>query len=227
MPHSQFERLISLIGIEEFNRLKNKKVLIIGIGGVGGYTVESLARSGIEKIILVDHDSIDITNFNRQIIALHSNLGKSKVEKMKERILDINKECKVEIHSLFLDDSNYDDILTEDIDFIIDTCDSIKTKKMLIKETIKKDIPIISCMGTANKVDPTKLEITDIRKTINDPIARILRKFVKELNTTKKITVLSSKEVPLKNRNILGTNAFVPPIAGLLIANYVINELKK
>lgn len=227
MQPSPFDRLIPLIGRENLDLLKTKKVLIIGIGGVGGYVAESLVRSGIEQFILVDGDSIEMTNLNRQIIALNQNMGESKVQLMKKRILDINKKCIVDTYHLYLDDINKDKIFNDSIDFIIDACDSVNTKKLLIKEALKRKINLISCMGTANKLDPTKLEITEIRKTINDPLARIIRKFIREEKITKKIMVLSSKEVPLKNKNILGSNIFVPAVAGLLIGSYVINQLIK
>lgn len=220
-------RLEILIGIDSINLLKNKTVLIVGIGGVGGYVVESLARSGVGTIIIVDYDTVDITNINRQIIALTSTIGKKKVDVMEKRINDINPECKVVKYNLFFNQETKNTILDNKIDFIIDCCDSVESKKILIKEAIIRKIKIISSMGTANKMNPSLLEIVEIRKTINDPLARIMRKFVKEENIKQKIMVLSSKELPKKNGNLLGSNSFVPSSAGLLIGSYVIKELIK
>lgn len=224
---NQFQRLISLIGEEKFKLLSNKKILVVGLGGVGGYVVESLSRSGVTNIAIVDFDTIDITNLNRQIIALHSTIGKKKVDVLEERIKDINPLCNVEKYDLFLDEENKDIVLENDFDFIIDCCDSIKTKKLLIDYATKYDIDFISSMGTANKMDPTKLEIVDIKKTYNDPLARIIRKYVKDKKITKKIMVLSSSEVPQKNGSILASNSFVPSTAGLIISSYVIKMLIK
>lgn len=224
---SQFDRIITLVGEEKYKFIKEKNILVVGIGGVGGYAVESLVRSGIESITIVDYDTIDITNLNRQIIALHSTIGMKKIDVMKKRILDINPNCKVSVLDIKLDSSNYSVLFEEKYDYIIDCCDSIEAKKTLISESVKRNIPIISSMGTANRFDPTKLEILDIRKTINDPLARKLRKFVKDENINKKIMVLSSKEVPMKNGIKLGSNSYVPPCAGLFISSYVINNILK
>ena len=222
---NQFNRLEYLIGKDNVNLLKSKKILIVGLGGVGGFATEALARSGIGNITLVDYDTVDITNLNRQIIALNSTVGRKKVEVFKERIKDINKECNVNIYDLFLDSNNYSEIITNDYDFVVDCCDSIEAKKILLLESYKKNIAYIGSMGTANKMDPSLLEITDIKKTVNDPLARIMRKFVKENNLSKKIMVVSSKELPKKNGSKLGSNAFVPSSAGLLIASFVIRNL--
>ena len=222
---NQFNRLEYLIGNDNVELLKTKKVLIVGLGGVGGFAVEALARSGIGNITLVDYDTIDITNLNRQIIALHSTIGLKKTTAFKERILNINKDCNITVLNLFLDSSNYKEIITDDYDFIIDCCDSLEAKKILLLESYNKKIPFIGCMETANKMDPSKLEIVDIRKTINDPIARIMRKFVKDNKLNQKIMVVSSKELPKKNGTKLGSNAFVPSSAGLLIASFVVRSL--
>ena len=219
-----FERTISLIGIKNFNKIKEKNVLIIGLGGVGGYTVESLVRSGIHNLILIDHDKIDITNINRQIISTNNNIGNNKVDEFKKRILEINPNCNVITHKLFLDRNNYNILDNYQIDYIIDCCDSVDTKKLLIDYSLNKNIKLISSMGTANKLDPTKLTITDIRKTSYDPLAKILRKYVNDLKTNKKIMVVSSTEPPLK-KEILSTLIFVPATAGLLCANYVIKDI--
>ena len=219
-----FDRTISLIGEESFNKIKEKTVLIIGLGGVGGYATESLVRSGIHNLILIDHDNIDITNLNRQIISTNTNIGNSKVEEFKKRILEINPECNVIVEKLFLDRTNAELLDKYKIDYIIDCCDSIDTKKLLIDYSLNKNIKLISSMGTANKIDPTKLEIIDIRKTSYDPLAKILRKYVYDLKSNKKIMVVSSKEMPLKKQN-LSTLIFVPATAGILCANYVIKDI--
>lgn len=222
-----FDRLELLLGKENLEILKNKKVLIIGLGGVGGYVVESLVRSGIENITLVDYDKVDITNINRQIIALNSNIGKYKTELFKERILDINPNCKVTIKNLFLKEENIEEII-DDFDFVIDACDTVNTKKAIIKICIKKNIKFISSMGTGNKIDPNKLEIVDIRKTSYDPLAKIIRKFIREEHINEKIMVLTSSEQPIKsNISTIPSAIFVPASAGLLIGSYVIKELLK
>ena len=219
-----FERTISLIGNDNFNKIKEKTVLIVGLGGVGGYATEALVRSGIHNIILIDHDKVDITNINRQIISTNNNVGNDKVDEFKKRILEINPNCNVTIHKLFLDRNNYSILDDYQIDYIIDCCDSVDTKKLLIDYSINKNIKLISSMGTANKIDPTKLAITDIRKTSYDPLAKILRKYVNDLKTNKKIMVVSSIEQPIKREN-LSTLIFVPASAGLLCANYVIKDI--
>ncbi len=227
MQHNYFNRLISLIGKDKVELLKQKTILIIGIGGVGGYVLESLIRSNIGTIIIVDNDIIDETNINRQILALTSTIGMKKVDVAEKRIHDINPDCKVIKYDKFFDINTKDEILNNKIDFIIDSCDTIKSKKLLIKEALNRNIEFITCMGTANKLNPSMLEIVDIRKTINDPVARIIRKFVKDEKITKKVMVLSSKEVPISNGNILGSNSIVPSSAGLLIGYYVIDKLIK
>lgn len=221
-----FTRTISLIGNENFNKIKDKTILIVGLGGVGGYAVESLIRSGIHNLILIDHDIIDITNINRQIISTNKNIGNNKVDEFKKRINDINPNCNVITYKIFLNRDNYQILDNHHIDYIIDCCDSVDTKKLLIDYSLSKNIKLISSMGTANKLDPTKLEITDIRKTSYDPLAKILRKYVVDLKTNKKIMVVSSTEPPIKNKQ-LSTLIFVPASAGLLCSNYVINDIIK
>ena len=222
---NQFDRLSILIGNDGIDTLKKKKVLVVGLGGVGGYVVESLSRSGIGTLGLVDYDIVDITNINRQIIALHSTIGQKKVDLFKTRISDINKECNVICYDVFLTKDNYNDLFNIDYDFIIDCCDSIEAKKALLLEATKRNIPFISCMGTANKMDPSKLQIIELVKTSYDPIAKIMRKFVKDNNIKEKIFVLASSEQPIKNGTKLGSNSFVPATAGLLISSYVIKKI--
>ena len=219
-----FDRTIALVGEDGFKKIQEKTVLIVGLGGVGGYACESLIRSGIKKIILIDYDKVDITNINRQIIAKHNNIGCNKVDEFKKRILEINSDCNVVVHNMFLNRVNCGILDKYQIDYIIDCCDSVDTKKMLIDYSLDKNIKLISSMGTANKLDPGKLEIIDIRKTSYDPLAKILRKYVNDLKTNKKIMVVSSTEVPLK-RECLSTLIFVPAVAGLLCSNYVIRDI--
>lgn len=227
MPLNEFSRLSSLIGDNCVEKLKQKTVLIVGIGGVGSYVLESLVRSGVGTIIVVDYDTVDITNINRQIIALHSTIGMKKVDVAQNRVKDINPNCNLIKYDVFFDDEHVNMIFDHSIDFVIDACDSVLSKKLLIRECIKRKIDFISCMGTANRLDPSLLEIIELNKTLNDPLARIMRKFAKEEKIDKKIMVLSSKEVPIKKGNTLGSNSYVPSSAGLLIGSYVINKLIK
>ena len=221
-----FERLELLIGKENLEKLHSTKVLIVGVGGVGGECSLSLIRSGIENITIIDFDEVDITNLNRQVVAFHSTIGQKKVDVLESIIKDINPNCVVNKYDLFLTKDNIKEILDkENPDFIIDCCDSKDTKKAIIKESLNRNIKFISSMGTGNKFDPSKLEITDIRKTNNDPLARIFRKWVKDEKINKKIPVLCSKEVPVHRGNVVASNSFVPNSAGLLIASYVINNL--
>ena len=220
----KFERLEYLIGEENVKSLADKCVLVIGLGGVGGYSVESLVRSGIGHLIIVDGDVVDETNLNRQIIATSSVIGKSKVELFNSRIKDINPDCVVTQINKFIDKDNIDELFCYDIDFLVDACDSLDTKFLIIKNCLEKNIPFISSMGTGNRMDPSKFSITTLDKTINDPVARILRKRVKDENLKGKINVLCSSEVPKKLGNKIGSNSFVPPSAGLLITSYVIND---
>lgn len=219
-----FERIISLVGESNFKKIQEKTVLVVGLGGVGGYATESLVRSGIKNLILIDYDKVDISNLNRQIISTSNNIGNNKVDEFTKRILEINPNCNVTTHKMFLDRTNYNILDNYHIDYIIDCCDSIEAKKLLIDYSLNKNIKLISSMGTANKLDPTKLSITDIRKTSYDPLAKILRKYVNDLKTNKKIMVVSSTEAPLQKK-VLSTLIFVPATAGLLCSNYVIRDI--
>ena len=221
----KFSRLEKVIGSDNLNNLNNKTVLILGVGGVGGYVVESLARSNIGTLIIVDYDKVEESNINRQIIALNSTIGRSKVDVLEARIKDINSGCKVIKIDKFIDNNNYLELFDNHIDYFVDACDTVLVKKLVIKECLKRNIPFISSMGTGNKLDPSKLEIIDIRKTVNDPLARILRKFVKDEKINKKVMVLSSTELPIKTGDRTpGSTAFVPSSAGLLIASYIVRS---
>ena len=228
MTQRRFERLKKVVGVDSLEILDTKSVLVLGCGGVGGYVVEALARSGIGEMILVDYDVVDETNINRQIIALDSTIGKLKIDLLEERIKDINSNCNVIKIGKFINQDNYLELFNNKIDYFVDCCDTVIVKKLVIKECLENDIPFISSMGTGNKLDPSKLEITDIRKTVNDPLARILRKFVKDEKINKKVMVLSSSELPVKTGDRTpGSTAFVPASAGLLIASYIVREFIK
>ena len=221
-------RLEKIVGNENIDNFSKKCVLVLGVGGVGGYVVESLARSGIGKIIIVDFDTIDESNINRQIIALTSTIGRKKVDVLEERIQEINSECVIVKNSNFINENNIEELFSDNIDFFVDACDTVAVKKMVIKKCIEKNIPFISSMGTGNKLDPSKLEIMDIRKTVNDPLARILRKYVKDEKINKKVMVCSSTELPIKvGTRTPGSSAFVPASAGLLIGSYIIRFFSK
>lgn len=224
-----FERLEKIIGHTNLNNINSKTVMVIGVGGVGGYVVEALVRAGVFNMILVDHDVVDITNKNRQIIALDSTIGKKKVEVMKDRILDINSTCSVTTLDIFLDINNTNEIITKyHPDYVVDACDTIATKKEIISSCINNDIKFISSMGTGNKLNPSLLKISDIRKTSYDPLAKIIRKWVKDERIQAKIPVLWSDEVKIETHDRTpGSISFVPGSAGLLIASYVINDIIK
>jgi len=221
-----FDRVISLIGIAKFKLIQEKTILVVGVGGVGGYAVESLVRSGIKKIIVIDYDNIDVSNLNRQIITNVNNIGRSKVHELKKRMELINSECEIIDLALFLEQDNFNIIDDYHIDYIIDACDCVNTKKLLIDYSLKKNIKLISSMGTAKKMDPTCLKIVDIRQTSYDPLAKIIRKYVNSLKTKKKVMVVSSTEKPSDNQE-LASMIFVPATAGLLCANYVIRDIIK
>ena len=236
---NQFSRTELLIGKENVEKLQTAKVAIFGIGGVGSFVVEALARAGIENFILVDNDVVDITNINRQIIATHSTMGKAKVEIAKERILDINPNAKVQALQIFFD-KNSKEILDTGIDYVIDCIDTVSSKIELIVKAKSLQISIISCMGTGNKLDPGKFEITDIYKTNICPLAKVMRKELKK-REIKDLKVLYSKEEPImpqKSNNeyemlenltlkkqVPGSISFVPSVAGLIIAGEVIKDL--
>lgn len=221
-----FDRLEKIIGIDNLNKLHNKTIAVVGIGGVGGYVVETLIRNGIENIIIVDKDVVDITNKNRQIIATDSTIDKSKVDVFEDRIKSINKKCNVIKLNMFLNEENKKELFKYDIDYLVDACDTIQTKIMLIRECLNRNIKFISSMGTAKKMDPKKLEITTLKKTNYDPLAKVLRHEINKLNITDDILVLSSTEEVIKTEG-LGSYSVVPNIGGILIADYIIKEIIK
>lgn len=210
---------------EDYEKIKNLTVLVLGLGGVGSYVVESLARLGIKKLILVDFDRVDITNINRQIEALHSTIGKYKADVLKARIYDIHPTCEVVTLKEKITVDTIDLLFQEPIDFLVDACDTVSVKKEIMKECVKRGQKFILCMGTANKLDPTKLKIMDLKNTSYDPIAKILRKEAKNEGIRAKIPVVCSEEIPIKNdTNTLGSISYVPSVAGLLMTNYIVKE---
>ncbi len=221
-----FDRLIGLIGQEKVDLIKSKKVLIVGVGGVGGIALETLIRNGIENIIVVDKDRIDKTNKNRQIIALDSTIDMYKAEAFKNRIVDINKNAKVTVINEFLDTSNIDEIFKLDFDYVIDTCDTVDTKILLIKYALKHSKRIISSMGMGNKLDITKVSIMPIKKTSYDPLAKVIRRKLREEGIEDNIMVVSSIEETKKSEKIYSYSP-VTNYAGLLIADYIIKDIIK
>ena len=226
---NQFSRTELLIGKEGIEKLKDSKVAIFGIGGVGSYVVESLARAGIGKFVLIDSDEVSISNINRQIIATRKTVGTPKVEVAKERIKEINPDAQIEIHKDFFM-PNSENYLDNCIDYIVDAIDTVTAKIELAVRAEKLNIPIISSMGTGNKLDPTRFEVTDIYKTSVCPLAKVMRKELRERGV-KRLKVVYSKEEPLKvnfvedNKQVPGSISFVPSVAGLIIAGEVIKDI--
>lgn len=221
-----FEKLINLIGVDKFKKLQHCNVLIFGIGGVGGYVVEALARCGINNLTLVDFDKVDGSNINRQIIALNSTLDKFKVDVMKDRIKDINPSCNVQSICKKIDSTNINEIDFKKFDFVVDAIDMVTSKLAIIKKAYENHVDIISCMGTGNKLDVTKLKIDDIEHTSVCPLARVMRKLLKQENI-KNVKVVYSTEKPSayaierKPQSAI----FVPAVAGIMIANYIFKVL--
>ncbi len=221
------DRLELLIGKENIGRLRNSTVLVVGVGGVGGYTVEALARSGIGNLILVDPDVVEETNMNRQLVALTSTIGKYKVEVLKARIEDMGLDTSVTIYKDFITKDNIE-LYLEKVDFVIDACDTLLTKLAIIESCKKRNIPFISSMGTGNKMDPTKFQIMDLSKTSYDPLAKKLRKLVRDAHITGPIMVVSSTEAKnVQDNPIIPSNAFVPGVSGMICASYIINQIVK
>ena len=222
-----FDRVISLIGQDKFEKIQNKKVLIIGVGGVGGYALESLVRSGVNNIDIIDYDTIDITNLNRQIITTSENIGLIKIEEAKTRACIINPKININSYKECLNNSNLDKYLNNNYDYIIDACDDVTVKVELMKKSINANFKLISCMGTAKKLNPMCLSITTLDKTNYDKLAKIIRKKIKDLNINlKKINVVSSSE-KIIDCEILGSMIFVPATAGILCAKFVIDDILK
>lgn len=226
----EFTRSEILLGSTAMEKLKNSKVIVFGAGGVGSYVCEALARSGIGAITVVDNDTVSLSNINRQLIAYHSTVGMAKVDVVKERILDINPNCNVMALKLFYLPETSDKIDLSEYDYIIDAVDTVTAKLDIICRADKLGIPVISSMGTGNKLDAEQLTITDIYKTAVCPLSRVMRRELK-VRGIKKLTVLYSPEETVKpdshDQRTPGSVAFVPSVAGLLIGGYVVKDIIK
>ena len=232
---NQFSRTELLIGKDSVEKLHNAHIIVFGIGGVGGFTVESFARSGIGSIDIVDNDDVSLTNINRQIIALHSTLGRQKVDVMAERIRDINPDCKVCVYNCFFLPETADLFDFSKYTYVVDAVDTVSAKLEIITRAKKANVPVISCMGAGNKLDPLQFKIADISKTSVCPLARVMRQELKKRNI-EKVKVLFSTEKPVtlqpqENAELKGGHtapgsiSFVPSVAGLLIAGEVIKDI--
>lgn len=221
-------RTENLIGKNALGKLKNSHVAVFGCGGVGSYAIEALARSGIGYLTLIDNDVVSVSNINRQLIADTTTIGSPKVELEKERLIKINPDIKVTTYQEFYDASKSDLILKQDINYIIDAIDSVSSKISLIEEAQKRNIPIISSMGTGNKLNPTNFEICDISKTSVCPLAKVMRKELSKRNI-QHVKVIYSKEIPHRfdeeDKRTPASISFVPSIAGLILAGEVIKDL--
>ena len=232
-----FNREIMLIGQDNFNKLKESHIIVFGLGGVGGYAVEMLARLGVGKIDIVDNDTVSNTNLNRQIIALNSTIGKYKTDLFEERIKEINKDCIVTKYTMFYDENTKDKIDFSKYDYVIDAIDSVKSKLELIIYCINNNIKIVSSMGMGNRIDPSLVKITDISKTEYDPLSKIIRKKLRE-NKINHLKVVYSSERPINiiydiNAEKKGSNyapgsiSLVPSTAGIMLASEVFKDLIK
>lgn len=229
-------RLELMLGAEAVSRLKAAHVAVFGVGGVGGYVVEALARSGIGAIDLIDDDTVNLTNLNRQIIALHSTLGQHKVDAAKSRILDINPACRVQAHRMFFLPENADAFDFAQYDYVVDAIDTVSGKIELAVRCSAANVPLISCMGAGNKLDPTAFVVTDISKTSVCPLARVMRRELKKRGIAHLKVVYSTEpaqpqkgapdaDEPGVRRSVPASNAFVPAVAGLIAAGEVIKEI--
>lgn len=233
---NEFSREELLLGSEAMEKLKNSHVAVFGVGGVGGYVCEALARGGVYKLSLFDNDTVSLTNINRQIIALHSTVGRKKVEVIKERLTDINPRAEINIYDVFVTEANIGEIDFTKFDYVVDAIDTVTGKVGIIKSAFQAGVPVISSMGAGNKLDPTAFEVTDINKTSVCPLARVMRKKLKDAGVNK-CKVVYSKEIPLTpkaseessdgRRVTPGSLSFVPSAAGLIIAGEVIKDIIK
>lgn len=220
----QFERTEALFGKDAIEKLKKCRVAVFGVGGVGGYAVEALARSGVGAIELIDNDTVSISNINRQIIATHKTVGKYKVDVAKERILQINPNCTVTVHKTFFTPETSDEFDFEAYDYVIDAIDTVTGKIELVLSAQSAGTPIICSMGAGNKIDPTRFEVADIYKTSVCPLARVMRRELKKRGV-KSLKVVYSKEEPFVLERVPASCSFVPGAAGLIIAGEVIKDL--
>ena len=228
-------RQAMILGEEATERLAHKRVAVFGIGGVGSYLVEALSRSGVGDLLLVDPDSIALSNVNRQLHALHSTVGRNKAETMKDRVLDINPECKVIADTRFVDGDNYTDFDLAGYDYVADCIDTVSSKLLLIEECTRLATPIVSCMGTGNKLDPTRFEVADIYSTSVCPLARVMRTELKKRGIPA-LKVVYSRETPIKptlevedpiRRATPGSISYCPSTAGLIMASVIIEEITR
>ena len=227
---NQFSRTELLIGKEGIDKLQNAKIAVFGLGGVGSYVVEALARAGIGHLVIVDYDKFDETNINRQIGALHSTIGKYKIDVMEKRILDINPEIKVEKYFPTDIEGGEENLITSDFTYVVDAIDTMTSKLKVIEKCNNENVKIITMAGAGNKLDPTKFEVADIFKTSVCPVCKILRKELKTRNI-KNLKVVYSKEIPIKHEDnkerVLGSISFVPSVAGLIVAGEIIKDIIK
>ncbi len=226
MEENQFQREEILIGKENIEKLNKSSIAIYGIGGVGSYVCEALARAGVGHLVLIDKDIISKSNINRQIHATHKTIGKHKIDIMKERVLDIYPKCNVEIYLPQELGFPEEDLITNDLNYVVDAVDTVTTKLKIIEKSYNLKVPIISCMGTGNKLDASKFKITDIFRTSVCPLAKVMRKELKLLGI-KQLKVLYSEEKPnpIEKSKTIGSISFVPSVAGLLIAGEVIRDI--
>ena len=226
MEH-RFSRTELVLGAENLKRLAKTTVAVVGVGGVGSYAVEALARSGVGALILIDHDRVSVSNLNRQIIALESTIGRRKGEGMAERVLQINPECNVVCHQVFYDRGRHQGLFAKGVDCVADAIDSVGAKVDLIECCLQTHLPFISSLGTGNKLDPTLLEITDISKTHTCPLARAVRGALRKRGIREGVPVVFSKEpvAGKKEGSVPGSTSFVPPSAGLIMASWIVRKV--
>ncbi len=221
---NQFQRIEMLLGGEAVDRLQHARVAVFGVGGVGGFVCEALARSGVGRIGIVDKDVVDVTNINRQIIALHTTVGRPKVEVMRERIASINPKCEVDVFQQFILRDNIDEFPWENYDYVVDAVDTVTAKIAIIEKAKEHGLYVISAMGAGNKLDPTQFKVADIEKTKVDPLARVMRRELKQRGI-KNVKVVYSEEEPRVRLETPGSIAFVPSVVGLIIAGEVIKDI--
>ncbi|MEW9939253.1 ThiF family adenylyltransferase [Clostridium butyricum] len=237
MAEHSLTRTELLIGNDGLNKLRKSKVIVFGVGGVGGFAVEALARAGVGEITVVDNDTISLTNLNRQIIATYDTIDKAKVEIIKERIQSINKDCRVITRQVFVSNDNIEEIVPKDIDYVVDAIDTVSAKLGLAEYCYKNNINIMSSMGTGNKLDPTQFKVSDVFKTQVCPLAKVMRCELRKRGV-EKLKVVYSEEMPLKpkseyssevkgtaKRPVPGSMSFVPPVVGMIIAGEVIKDI--
>lgn len=233
-----FERSLLVFDQQAIIQLQNSHVLVAGVGGVGGFVAEALARAGVGALTLIDHDKVSPSNKNRQIVALNSTLGLLKVDVMAQRIHDINPACKVETIARFIEPESMPNLVSQGFDFIVDAIDSLNCKVALVEQAFKQSVPVVSSMGAGRRIDPSKIELTDISKTYGCGLARVMRQRLKKVGITKGVPVVFSSEVPkepgpfeaiegARGRVVNGTASYMPGIFGLMLAGLVVQHLTK